>query len=311
MLYYSLKNEALKYTGDISRMDLRILNYFLVVAREENITKAANQLHITQPTLSRQLQQLEEELEVKLFERSSHNIVLTKEGIMLRRRAQELVSLAERTKKELNSEDDSIAGEITIGGGEFRSSDCLARMVTDFVKEHDQVTFEIYSGNTDNVIEQMDKGLIDIGHFIAPIDLSKYESVKMHQRERWGVLVRSDSPLASKPEVKREDLLGLQMIIPKRMTINSELHQWFGDIFDQLNVKVSYNLLYNAAAMVEQGLDAALCLELNTNYDNLKFIPLFPALEHNSVLAWRKNQITSPAVAAFIKYLKEVNEKKE
>lgn len=209
-------------------MDLRILNYFLIVAREENITKAANQLHITQPTLSRQLQQLEEELEVKLFERSSHNIVLTKEGIMLRRRAQELVSLAERTKKELISDDDIITGEITIGGGEFRSSDCLARMVSDFVKEHEQVTFEIYSGNNDNIIEQMDKGLIDIGLFIAPIDLSKYESVRMHQKEHWGVLVRKDSPLSLKKEVKREDLLGLQLVVPKRMTIKSELYQWIG-----------------------------------------------------------------------------------
>ncbi len=290
-------------------MDLRVLNYFLVVAREENITKASIQLHMTQPTLSRQLQQLEEELGVKLFERSSHNIVLTKEGIMLRRRAQELVSLAERTKRELNSDEETISGEITIGGGEFRSSDCLARIVTDFMKEHEQVTFEIYSGNNDNVIEQMDKGLIDIGLFIAPIDLSKYDSVKMRQKERWGVLVCCDSPLAQKTEMRQSDFLGLKLIVPKRMTVKSELHHWFGDIFEQLDMKVSYNLLYNAAAMVEQGMDAALCLELNTNYNNLKFIPLSPALEHNSVLAWRKNQITSPAVSAFIKYLKSMNEK--
>lgn len=285
-------------------MDLRILNYFLVVAREENITKAAAQLHVTQPTLSRQLQQLEEELEVKLFERSSHNIILTKEGVMLRRRAQELVSLAERTKKELTSDDDIITGEITIGGGEFRGSDCLARMVTAFIKEHEQVTFEIYSGNTDNVIEQMDKGLIDIGLFIAPVDLSKYESVRIQQKERWGVLVHKDSLLAQKKAIKREDFLGLKMIVPKRLNINSELQQWFGDEFQQIDMKVSYNLLYNAAAMVEQGLDAALCLELNTHYNNLKFIPLEPVVEHSSVLAWRKNQITSPAVTAFIKYLK-------
>jgi DNA-binding transcriptional LysR family regulator len=292
-------------------MDLRLLNYFLVVAREENITKAAAQLHITQPTLSRQLRQLEEALEVKLFERSSHNIILTREGIMLRRRAQELVSLAERTKRELIGNDEIISGEITIGGGEFRSSDCLARMISDFMKEQEQITFELYSGNNDNVIEQMDKGLIDIGLFIAPIDLAKYESVRMHQKERWGVLVRKDSPLAERQEIRREDFLGLKIIAPKRLATNSELQQWFAEIYQQLDIKVSYNLLYNAAAMVEQGLDGALCLELNTNYDDLTFLPLVPKVEHSSVLAWRKNQVISPAVAAFIKYLKEVNEKDE
>lgn len=292
-------------------MELRVLNYFLIVAREENITKAATQLHMTQPTLSRQLQQLEEELGVKLFVRSSHNIVLTKEGIMLRRRAQELVNLAERTKLELTSDEEEISGEITIGCGEFRSSDCLARMVTDFVRQHEKVNFDIYSGNNDNIMEQMDKGLIDIGLFIAPIDLSKYDSVRMQQKERWGVLVRKDSPLADKTEITREDLLGLKLIIPKRMTSKSDLYDWCGDLYDRLNFKVTYNLLYNAAAMVDQGIDAALCLELNTKYDNLTFIPIAPRLEHSSVLAWRKNQITSPVVSAFIKYLKQINDKDE
>lgn len=292
-------------------MDFRVLNYFLVVAREENITRAATQLHVTQPTLSRQLMQLEEELGVKLFERSSHNIILTQEGILLKRRAQELVSLAERTKRELTDEDEIISGEITIGGGEFKSSDCLARIVTDFVKEHENVSFNIYSGNNDNIIEQMDKGLIDIGLFLAPIDLGKYESVRMHQKECWGLLVRKNSPLARKEVIKKEDLLGLKLIAPNRELIQNELSSWMGEVSDQLNLKITYNLLYNVAAMVDQGMDAALCLQLNTAYENLKFVPLSPRLEHSSVLAWKRNQIMSPVVSAFVKYLKKINDKED
>lgn len=288
-------------------MDLRVLSYFLVVAREENITKAATQLHVTQPTLSRQLMQLEEELGVKLFERSSHNIVLTQEGIFLRRRAQELVSLADRTKQELSVGNEIVSGQITIGGGEFKSSSYLAQIVADFVKEYEHVTFDVYSGNNDNVIEQMDKGLIDIGLFLAPIDISKYESVRMMQEETWGVFVRTDSPLADKKSVKKEDLIGLSLIAPNRELVQTVLPEWLGDVREKLSIKVTYNLLYNVATMVEQGIDAALCLDLNAEYNHLKFIPLEPMLTHNTVLAWKKNQILSPAVSAFIKFLREYN----
>lgn len=205
--------------------------------------------------------------------------------------------------------DELISGEITIGGGEFRSSGCLAKIVTEFSDSHENVSFEIYSGNNENIIEQMDKGLIDIGLFMSPIDLSKYDSVRMHQKECWGVLVRNDSPLAEKTEIRREDLLGLKLIAPRKELVIGDLSQWCGNLYEKLDLKVSYNLLYNVAAMVEQGMDAALCLQLNAKYDDLKFIPLAPRMEHSTVLAWRRNQITTPAVAAFIKYLKKVNDK--
>ena len=286
-------------------MDLRVLSYFLVVAREENITRAATQLHVTQPTLSRQLMQLEEELGVKLFERSSHNIILTQEGIFLRRRAQELVSLAERTKQELNGENEIISGRITIGGGEFKSSRDLAQAVTGFVKEYEQVTFDIYSGNNDNIVEQMDKGLIDIGLFLAPIDISKYDFIRMPQQEVWGVFVKTDSPLAKKKSIKKEELVGLNLIAPNRELVQTVLPEWLGDVKEQLSIKVTYNLLYNVTAMIEQGIDAALCLDLNAKYDNLKFIPLEPMLTHSTVLAWKKNQVLSPAVSVFVKFLRE------
>lgn len=292
-------------------MDLRVLNYFLIVAREENITKAASQLHVTQPTLSRQLMQLEQELGVKLFERSSHNIILTQEGIYLRRRAQELVSLAERTKQELSGENEMISGQITIGGGEFKSSGCLAKIACDFMEKHENVTFDIYSGNTDNIMEQMDKGLIDIGLFLAPIDISKYESVRMYQDEIWGALVRTDSPLSEKKSVRREDLVGRNLITPSRELARGALYEWMGEVREQVHIKVTYNLLYNTALMVEQGIDAALCIDLNGKYENLKFIPLEPRLTHHTVLAWKKNQILSPTVSAFIKFLKEYNDTEE
>lgn len=188
-------------------MELRVLNYFLMVAREENITKAARLLHITQPTLSRQLMQLEEELGVKLFHRSNHSIVLTDAGILLKRRAQELISLAEKTKREFRMES-VLSGEISIGSGEYRCTKLLTEMIELFRRKYPLIQFDIYSGNSDNIKDQIERGSLDIGLLLEPVDIEKYDFIRFPVKEEWGVLVREESDLAKKEAVCAEDLAG-------------------------------------------------------------------------------------------------------
>ena len=182
-------------------MELRVLNYFLMTAREENITKAAKLLHITQPTLSRQLMQLEEELGATLFERGKHSITLTEDGKLLERRAQEILELAEKTKEEFLQKESSLTGELSVGSGELRSSRFLAQLLASFQKEHPLVRYEIYSGNSDNIKERIEQGTLDLGILVEPVDMSKYEFLRLPEKETWGILVREDSKLAEKEKV--------------------------------------------------------------------------------------------------------------
>lgn len=289
----------------INPMELRVLNYFLTAAREENITKAAQLLHVTQPTLSRQLMQLEEELGVKLFNRSSHSIILTEEGILLKRRAQELVSLAEKTKQEFSREKDVLTGELTIGSGELYSMKLFSRILVSFQKKHPLVRYEIYSGNADSIKDRIEKGLLDLGLLVEPVDIGKYEFIRMPAKEQWGILTRKDSELAKKEKVTPEDLVKIPFMASKRALIQNELANWFDSCYEQLNIVTTYNLLYNAAIMVQNGMGIALCLKLENFYENLCFIPLSPKLETGSVLVWKKNQIFSPTAAAFIEQAKK------
>lgn len=289
-------------------MELRVLNYFLAIAREENITKAAQMLHVSQPALSRQMMQLEEELGVRLFTRSNHSIVLTEEGLILKRRAQELISLADRTKREFLQKKTELAGEITVGSGEFLSTGALAGLMTEFRKKHPLVQFRIYSGNADNIQDYIGRGHLDLGVIGEPVDIRKYEFVSMPVKECWGILVQKDSGLAQKEEIRPEDLLGTPLITSSR-DFHSELADWFGDLYDRMEIAATGNLLYNEAMLVESGMGAALCIRLNSVYENLRFIPLAPAVETRTALIWKKDSIFSPATAAFIdaarEYLKD------
>ena len=197
-------------------MELRVLKYFLMAAREENITKAAQLLHVTQPTLSRQLMQLEEELGVKLFERSRHRIILTEDGMLLKRRAQEIVSLAEKTEREFVRREGELMGEISIGSGELKSSRFLSQVVAAFHEKHPLVQFEIFSGDSDNIKERMERGLLDLGILLEPVDISKYEFIQIPVKEEWGVLVPDDSPLAGKESVRPEDLVSYPLLFGQR-----------------------------------------------------------------------------------------------
>lgn len=286
-------------------MELRVLNYFLMAAREENITKAASLLHVTQPTLSRQLMQLEEELGVKLFLRSSHNIILTEDGMLLKRRAQELVSLADKTLSEFKRAETELTGEIAIGGGELKSVDSLAKLLSAFKNEHPLVRYALYTGNADHIKDRIEMGLIDVGLLFEPVDVSKYEYVRMPQQEEWGVLVREDSPLAAKEALMAEDLRFEPIILSARTVVQGEIANWFGSLFVELNIVMTHNLPYNAAIMVRNGMGVAFTLRLDYTFEGLKFIPLSPSLRNGSLLVWKKNQILSPATAAFIEFSKK------
>ncbi len=286
-------------------MEIRVLRYFLMVAREENITKAANLLHLTQPTLSRQLMQLEEELGVTLFRRSKHRIILTEDGMLLRRRAEEIVSLAEKTRDDLRHTQDHLSGTIAVGSGELQSSRFLTQLIAAFQKENPLVSFRIYSGNSDNIKERIERGLLDIGLLQEPVDIAKYHFVRTPVQEQWGVLVRADAELAAKDRVSPADLAGMPLILPERENVQNELFNWFGSLAEKLRITATGNLLYNLAFLARDSGSCVLTLNLACRYDGLRFIPLAPELESGTVLVWKKAQTFSPAAAAFIAYSKE------
>ena len=285
-------------------MELRVLKYFLAVAREENITRAAALLHLTQPTLSRQLMQLEEELGVQLFHRSRYHIVLTDEGMLLRRRAQELVDLAEKTEREFACRETELMGEISIGAGETRSMSFLSRAMVSFRTLYPKVTFRIFSANADDVRERLDMGILDMGLLTEPVDVGKYAFCRMREKDLWGVLVRADSPLAAMEAVTPQDLEDVPLLISGREIVQRELASWFGERWEKLQIAATFNLVLNAANMVRCGVGTALCFDLNTAFDDLRFLPLSPRMETGTVLVWKKDQILTLAVEAFHQHIK-------
>lgn len=286
-------------------MELRVLKYFLAIAREENFTKAAQQLHITQPTLSRQIAQLEEELGVDLFVRSNHNIILTEDGMILKRRAQEILSLADKTKRDFLHKDENLEGVISIGSGEFLSTRCLTDCIAQFRRKHPLVRYEFYSGNAGNIRDQIERGLLDIGLMSEPIDIRKYEFISMPIKEEWGAFVREDSPLIDKDFIAPQDLVDIPLILPLGDFAESHIGKWFGEYISQIDVIAKGNLLYNEAMMAQSNIGAVIGIRLKSNYDRLRFIPLNPSLKIDTVLAWKKEQIFSAATTAFIDFSKQ------
>ncbi|MDE7018076.1 MAG: LysR family transcriptional regulator [Lachnospiraceae bacterium] len=287
-------------------MEIRVLRYFLAVVREESITKAAEALHITQPTLSRQLSQMEEEVGVRLFDRGTRKITLTNEGILLRRRAEEILQLVDTTERELVEQDEQVEGKISIGCGEIAAVQMLPELIRTFREKYTRVSFDIFTATADLVKEQMDKGLLDIGLLLEPVDMEKYDFIRLDMKENWVVLMRPDDPLAEKEYVTAEDLLPLPLILPRRMNVQSELASWFGDHYGKINVAFTSNLSTNGAVMVGAGLAYSLVIEGAVLWDQSKitYRPLFPALTATSVLAWKRGQPFSPAATKFINQIK-------
>lgn len=285
-------------------MELRVLKYFLVAAREENITKAASLLHVTQPTLSRQLMQLEEELGVKLFQRSKHRSLLTEDGLRFKRRAQEIVALAEKTKQEFSGKNDELAGEIALGCGETQNMSFLSEKIRWFRRQYPLVRFQLYSATADAIKERLEQGFLDIGLLTEPVDISKYDFLRMEKKERWGVLVARDTALFENEHISVCDLMGVPLLLPERSSVQHELSSWFGDDFEKIEVAATYNLITNAANMARHHVGVVLCFDLDIQYEDLRFIPLSPALETGAVLVWKKNQLFTPVVHAFLDFLK-------
>lgn len=289
-------------------MEFRVLRYFLTVAREGSMTAAADVLHVTQPTLSRQLKDLEQELGKKLFIRSSHSVILTDEGMLLRKRAEEIIDMVDKLDAEFSSMEETISGDVYIGGGETDAMKQIARVVKDLQLSYPNIRYHLYSGNEDDVTERLDKGLLDFGILIQPADVSKYNHINIPAKDVWGVVMRKDSPLAFKDTIQAVDLLNVPLICSRQAmkpTLSkNEFVNWFGEDFDKLKVVTTYNLAYNAAIMVEEGIGYAVTIDkiVNTSSDsNLCFRPLKPRLESGLNIVWKKHQVFSAAADMFLK----------
>lgn len=288
-------------------MDIRVLRYFLTVVREENISSAAEILYITQPTLSRQLQALEKELNTKLFIRGKSKITLTDSGMLLRRRAEELIELADKTEREFLFNEESIAGTISIGCGETMAVKVLSKIIADFSEEYPDVCFEIYTAAADHVKEEIDRGLLDIGLLMEPIEIEKYEYIRIKQTETWGIVLNSNNPLCKKRELTSSDIKNIPLILPRRQGTQGVFRSWYNGDYEDLNIVATGNLIANSSRLVLQGLGSAITIEGAVDMyhnPNLCFRPLKPKLESTSVLVWKKYQPFGQAANKFIEYLR-------
>ena len=293
-------------------MELRVLRYFLAVAREGSMTRAARTLHVTQPTLSRQLQDLEDELGRQLFIRGSHSLTLTAEGMLLRKRAEEILEMVHKTESEFSSMGEMIAGDIYIGGGETEAMRQIARLTREIRKDYPGIRFHVFSGNAEDITERLDKGILDFGLLIQPVDILKYDSINLPDKVTWGVVMRKDSLLAEKTVVTQQDLLDLPLIcsrqVVQRLGQKNEYSDWFGEIGEKLNIVATYNLIYNAALMVDEGVGYAIALDrlVNiTNHSRLCFRPLKPEVKSGINLVWKKYQVFSSAAELFLERARE------
>lgn len=288
-------------------MELRVLQYFLTVTREQSILGAAQALHLSQPTLSRQLREMEEELGKQLFIRSNRKITLTEEGMLLRKRAEEILSLVDRTKDEISLSDEVIAGDIHIGAGESEGIRFLARAAKALQEEYPLVHFHNVSGDRVTVMEDLDKGLLDFGILFGEIDSSKYESLKLPYTERFGVLMRRDDPLARKETVTSADLADKPLIVSRQPLGDSSMLRGL----DERQVVATYNLLFNGSIMVEEGMGYAICFDhiINVSGDSpLCFRPLEGQPEIEMHVVWKKYQVFTKAGQKFLDKLREMAE---
>ena len=293
-------------------MEIRVLKYFLTVSEIGNITKAANSMHLTQPTLSRQLQELEKELGQKLFIRGNHSVSLTPEGIILRKRAQEIIDLVDKTETEFTSFKDEVMGDIFIGSGETKSIKLITDIMKTLKKDYPKVKFHIVSGDSGDLVERLDKGLLDFCVLIQPFNLEKYDYIDLGEKDTWGLLLRKDDPLADKKSIKLEDLMELPLIISRqairKTDENNVFLNWFGNNFENLNIAGTYNLIYNAAIMTEDRIGYAMGLDklINTTANtSLCFRPLNPKLEVGISVVWKKNQVFSRPAKLFLEQLRK------
>ena len=292
-------------------MEIRVLKYFLAVAQEESISKASEVLNITQPTLSRQLIDLENELKTKLLVRGKRNkkVTLTDDGKLLKARAQEIVELANKTESEFLFDEKNLTGDIYIGGGETEAMRIIARTVKKLSEIYPNIKYHLYSGNGEDVREKLDKGLLDFGLFIEPIDKKEYGFIQLNEKDRWGLLMRKDSFLSGKEYIDPKDMKDIPIFTSRQYLVKNLISGWLGFDFEKLNIIGSYNLLFNASIMVEEGLGYALCIDrlINlTGNSKLCFKPLKPSLDAGILIAWKKNQPLSKCAKLFLNELQNI-----
>lgn len=298
------------YVGDI--MEIRVLEYFLAVAREQSFSRAAQSLHLTQPTLSRQLKDLEDELGKQLFIRSSKRISLTDDGMILRRRAEEIINLVQKTENEISNDSEQVSGDIYIGAGETDGVRLLARAYKNILEDHPDVHLHISSGDSLDVLCDLDKGLIDFGLILGEIDTVKYDYIDLPCVDTWGVLMRRDSELADKEFITADDLADKPIIISRQAKNKKEMNNWFNNNMDKLNIIATNNLVFNASLMADEKIGYVMTLDklINTADSNLKFVPLKPSLTIGMKFIWKRYQIHSRAVSLYLQELQNiVNEK--
>ncbi len=288
-------------------MELRVLKYFLAVAREQNITAAAESLHVTQPTLSKQLMDLETDLGCKLFERGKRKITLTEEGVFLRQRAQEIVDLAEKTEAAFVSTHETVTGDVYIGCGETQGMRSIIKIMKLMQETHPDVRFHLYSGNDEDVSERLETGLVDFGLFVGSTRLEKYDYIKLPVHDVWGLLLRKDDPLAKQEGIRPKDLENVPLLCSRQALAHNEFSGWLGKDFSKLRIRSTHNLLFNASLMVEEGLGCALAIEglVNTADRNLTFRPFEPAVKADLVFARKKYRVLSKAAELFLQYLQK------
>ena len=288
-------------------MELHLLQYFLAVVREENISRAAEVLHVTQPTLSRQMSQLEEELGVQLFIRGRH-LALTDAGVMLRRRAEEVVALMDKIESEFEEKED-VGGIISIGTGGLAASRVLPAVMDSFRQKYPKVQFRFHTNSAEYIKGQMDQGLLDFGLLLEPIDVTKYDYIRMSEKERWGLLLQADHPLSKKECITSKDILGIPIITTDRLPVQKELEQWLGGSLSELNILATYNVITNAAMLVSSGVASAITIEGAVDLlssDQVVFRPLYPELAMTSVLAWKKFQPNFSTAGKFLEHFRSM-----
>jgi transcriptional regulator, lysR family len=286
-------------------MELRVLKYFLVVATERNISNAAKILFVSQPALSKQLKDLEEELGVILFKRGNRNITLTEDGVYFLAKTKEILSLVDMTVTNLKQES-ILGGEINIGAGESVQLENIFKIICNMMNKYPNIKTNIRSGNADDIILKLDNGLLDFAIILGFIDKSKYEHLSLPWHDKWGLLVRKDSSLSEKDYILAEDLKNIPLIISEQTNVDTFLAEWLGENIDNFKIVGTYNLLFNASLMVKENIGNVLCLDgiINTNESNLKFIPLRPELKTDLSIIWKKNQTLSNVTKKFLDDLK-------
>ena len=293
-------------------MEIRVLRYFLTVATEGSITAAAKYLHLTQPTLSRQLQDLERELGQKLLIRTNHNVSLTLEGMILKKRAEEILDLIEKTEKELGPIKNNIAGEVRIGCGETEIIKYIAQVINEIRNEYPDIIFRIQSGIHEDIVEKLDKGLIDFGVVMQPSDISKYNKISLPENDIWGIVMTKDSALAGKEYIDLKDLEHMPLILSRKafrnLSSDNEFTRWFNKKKNKLNIAATYDLFFNAAILAQKKIGYVFALNnlINTSKtSSLCFRPLKPIIEAKWDIVWKKYQVFSPASRLFLAKLQD------